>query len=154
MDKLQLDGRFHIVAARFNSLDIQNKLDGLSRRGRGQPGQPGDGRTVSNMDGAFTMNDTAMTFRRLTFAVPGATIRLSGRYHMRDETLAFLGTLRLQATVSQTMTGLARFALKPIDPLFKRDGVGTVLPIRIGGTRSEPAFGLDVKAAIIRRDPS
>jgi hypothetical protein len=32
--------------------------------------------------------------------------------------------------------------------------MGTVLPIRIGGTRSDPAFGLDVKSAIRRRDPS
>jgi hypothetical protein len=154
VDKLQLDGRFHIVAARFNSLDIQSKLDSLSKRGRGQPGKPGGGRTVSNMDGAFTMNNTAMTFPRLAFGVPGATIRLSGRYHMRDETLAFLGTLRMQATVSETMTGFARLALKPIDPLFRRDGAGTVLPVRIGGTRNEPAFGIDVKSAIKRRDPS
>jgi hypothetical protein len=154
VDKLQLDGRFRIVAARFDSLNIQRKLDELSRRGRGQPDEKGGGRAVSNMSGPFTLKNTAMTFPQLTFGVPGATVRLSGRYHMRRETLNFLGTLRLQATVSQTVTGIKRLLLKPIDPLFQRDGAGTVLPIRIGGTRSDPAFALDVKSAIRRRDPS
>lgn len=154
VDKLQLDGRFRIVSARFASLDIQKKLDELSRRGRGLPDEQGGGRAVSNMSGPFTLKNTAMTFPQLTFGVPGATVRLSGRYHMRRETLNFLGTLRLQATVSQTVTGLKRLLLKPIDPLFARDGAGTVLPIRIGGTRSNPAFALDVKNAIRRRDPS
>jgi hypothetical protein len=106
------------------------------------------------MSGPFTLKNTAMTFPRLTFGVPGATVRLSGRYHMRRETLDFMGTLSMQATVSQTVTGFKRWLLKPVDPLFSRDGMGTVLPIRIGGTRSDPAFALDVKSAIKRRDPS
>ena len=154
VDKLQLNGRFRIVAAHFDSLNIQRKLDELSRRGRGRPDEQGGGKAVSNMSGPFTLKDTAMTFPRLTFGVPGATVKLSGRYHMRRETLDFMGTLSLQATVSQTVTGFKRWLLKPVDPLFTRDGMGTVLPIRIGGTRSDPAFGLDVKSAIKRRDPS
>jgi hypothetical protein len=81
-------------------------------------------------------------------------IRLSGRYHLRQETVDFLGTVRLQAKASQTMTGVKRFLLKPIDPLFARDGAGTVIPIHIAGTRSAPAFTLDVKSALLRRNPS
>ncbi len=154
VDKLQLDGRFRIVAARFNNLDIQKKLDELSRRGRGRPEETDEGKAVSNMAGPFTLKNTAMTFPRLTFGVPGATVKLSGRYHMRRETLDFMGTLSMQATVSETVTGFKRWLLKPIDPLFSRDGMGTVLPIRIGGTRSDPDFALDVKSAIRRRDPS
>jgi hypothetical protein len=42
---------------------------------------------------------------------------LSGRYDLRQETLDFMGTVRLQATVSETMTGVKRVLLKPIDPL-------------------------------------
>jgi hypothetical protein len=154
IDRLQLNGQFHILAARFNSLDIQNKLDELSRRGRGQPAEQDGGRAVSNMDGPFVLKNTAMSFPQLTFGVPGATVRLAGQYHMRHETLDFAGTLRLQATVSQTVTGIKRLLLKPFDPLFRRDGAGTVLPIRITGTRQNPAFGVDVKSALMRRDPS
>lgn len=154
IDKLQLDGTFRIMAARFTSLDIQSKLEGLSKRGRGKPKEEGGPSPVSNMAGPFTLKDTVMTLPKLTFGVPGATIRLSGRYNLRLETLDFLGTVRLQATASQTTTGVKRFLLKPIDPLFTRDGAGTVLPIRIGGTREDPAFKLDVKSAVLRRNPS
>ena len=154
IDKLQLDGTFRVMAARFTSLDIQSKLEDLSKRGRGKPEEEGGPSPVSNMAGPFTLKNTVMTLPKLTFGVPGATIRLSGRYNLRQETLDFLGTVRLQAQASQTMTGVKRFLLKPIDPLFTRDGAGTVLPIRIGGTRDDPAFKLDVKSALLRRNPS
>ena len=34
--------------------------------------------------------------------------------------------------------------LKVVDPLFKQeDGTGSAIPIKIGGTRNAPQFGLD-----------
>jgi hypothetical protein len=53
--------------------------------------------------------------------------------------------VRLQAKVSQTMTGWKRIALKPVDPFFSKDGSGTLLPIKVVGTREQPQFGLDRK---------
>jgi hypothetical protein len=106
------------------------------------------------MAGRFTLKDTVMTLEKLTFSVPGASILLDGRYDLRKETLDFTGMVRLQATVSQTETGAKRILLKPIDRLFARDGAGTVLPIHIGGTREDPAFSLDVKSALLRRNPA
>jgi hypothetical protein len=35
--------------------------------------------------------------------------------------------------------------LKAVDPFFKKDGAGTVLPIRITGTREHPSFGLEFR---------
>jgi hypothetical protein len=34
--------------------------------------------------------------------------------------------------------------LKIVDPLFKRKGGGSSVPIKITGTRDKPAFGLDM----------
>lgn len=154
IDKLQLDGTFRIVAARFTSFNIQSKIEDLSKRGRGKPKEVGGPSVVSNVAGPFRLRNTVMALPKLTFGVPGATIVLGGRYDLRLEILDFLGTVRLQATVSQTMTGVKRYLLKPIDPLFRRDGAGTVLPIRIGGTRNDPAFTLQVKNALHRRGGS
>ena len=50
-------------------------------------------------------------------------------------------------------TGYKSLLLKPIDLIFKRDGGGSAIPIRITGTRREPAFGLD-KGRVFNRDPS
>jgi hypothetical protein len=35
--------------------------------------------------------------------------------------------------------------LKIADPIFRKDGAGAVIPIKIRGTRSEPKFGIDIK---------
>jgi hypothetical protein len=42
------------------------------------------------------------------------------------------------------------FFLKIVDPLFKREGAGTYLPITITGSRDNPSFKLDVKRALLR----
>jgi hypothetical protein len=55
----------------------------------------------------------------------------------------FRGELRLQAKVSQTMTGWKRWALNPVDPFFAKDGAGTQLQIRIDGAREQPRFRRD-----------
>ena len=57
--------------------------------------------------------------------------------------LDFTGTLLMDAKISETQTGLKRLLLKAVDPLFKKDGGGSAIPIKIGGKRSDPAFGLD-----------
>jgi hypothetical protein len=51
----------------------------------------------------------------------------------------------MQATISQAAGGGVKSVfLKVVDPFFKKKGAGTVLPIRVRGTRADPKFGLDV----------
>jgi hypothetical protein len=142
VDRLRLDGRFGIGAAQFASAEIREKLEGLSRRGQGKPGDGDAGSAISELRGSFLLRDGQVTFRKLTFGVSGATVELAGTYGLRDEKLDFHGKLRLQAKLSQTMTGVKSFLLKPFDPFFRKNGV-TELPIKVTGTRSQPAFGLD-----------
>jgi hypothetical protein len=42
------------------------------------------------------------------------------------------------------MTGVKSVLAKPLDPFFKKDGAGTVIPISITGTRDEPVFAATV----------
>jgi len=78
------------------------------------------------------------------FGVPGAAVQMAGSYGLATEALEFDGTVRMQATVSQAAGGgFKSVLLKVVDPLFRRDGAGAVLPIRIRGNRNEPKFGLD-----------
>jgi hypothetical protein len=51
--------------------------------------------------------------------------------------------VRLEAKVSQTQTGWKRWALKPVDPFFAKNGAGTFLRIKVEGNSAEPKFGLD-----------
>ncbi|MFZ0738874.1 MAG: AsmA-like C-terminal region-containing protein [Candidatus Acidiferrales bacterium] len=142
-DRLILSGRFGIEGAQFSSLQVQEKVDALSRRGQGQPKNEDIEDVISNLRGQFTLKDRLATFSNLAFDVSGAKIQLNGSYNLDQETLDFSGLLLLNAKLSQTVTGKKSFFLKAIDPFFEKNGAGTSLPIRITGTRSNPAFGLD-----------
>jgi hypothetical protein len=104
-DRLKLDGEFHISSAQFSQLDIQSKVASLSRRGSGQTAAESSGSVASDFAGKFVLGDGVMTFSNLTFEVPGASVYLDGTYALHDQEIAFQGSLRLQATLSQLTTG-------------------------------------------------
>ena len=92
-----------------------------------------------------------LTAGALTFDVPGAIVELSGQYSLTRETLAFSGSLFMDAKVSETTSGWKSLMLKMVDPLFRKNG-RTVIPIKIAGTRSQPSFGMDVRRVFRRGD--
>ena len=103
-EKLRLDGHFELSDGKFLRSTIQDQIDGLSRRGQGQPRNEEIDEVVSRMSGDFKLQNEVITFGWLGFSVPGAHVRLAGDYDLDTDALAFHGTLRLRATVSQTMT--------------------------------------------------
>jgi hypothetical protein len=142
-EKLLLDGDFKIQNGQFISSQIQEKIDGISRQAQGQPKNMAIDEVFTDLTGHFHLEDESVTFRDLTFAIPGALMEIAGRYQMDSEELDFRGTARLRAKVSQTQTGWKRWALKPVDPFFSKKGAGTFLKIKIDGNRKDPHFGLD-----------
>lgn len=148
--RLHLKGRFAIRGGRFASDTAQNKIDELSRRGRGEPGNTEVSNVISAFGGAFTLQNGVLRLPGLRFSVRGARVDLDGRYTLRSQALDFNGALRLDAPVSRTVTGFKSILLKPIDPLFRRNGAGTLLPITISGTVDQPNFGVDMKRVLKR----
>jgi hypothetical protein len=144
--RLALNGHFHLDQARFTSDKIQGRITDLSLRGQGRPhdlksADPEATRSI--MDGEFQMGGGVIRLPALTYSVPGALIELKGDYGVEGGTLKFAGTAKLDATVSQMVGGVFGKLLKPADRIFKKDGVGTEIPINIGGTRESPSFGID-----------
>lgn len=145
VDRLQLDGQFELAQARFTNLNVQRRITTLSRRGRGEESDEGaeNERVVSNLRGKFKLGNGALTFSELTFAVPGSTVRLHGSYNLRAEVMNFQGELLTDATLADMTSGVKSLLARLAQPLFRRKGGGTRLPIRITGTRDKPQFGLD-----------
>ena len=56
---------------------------------------------------------------------------------MGADNLDFTGTVKLQAKVSQTMTGWKRVVLKPVDPFFAKNGAGTFVRISVAGNLTQ-----------------
>jgi hypothetical protein len=96
------------------------------------------------MAGVFHLENAAMRFEKLSFGFPGTNIDLAGGYNLDSDILNFGGTLKLQATVSQMVTGWKRLVLRPVDPFFEKGGAGTFLRIRVEGTSKAPKFGVNL----------
>lgn len=152
--RLTLNGAFQLDQAHFTSDKIQAKVDELSLRAQGQPGvakaqqkdQTNAQQTAdvdSSMQSNFQVANAVVTLPDLQYRVPGALIRLKGTYGL-DGALSFIGSARMDATVSQMVGGWKGFFLKLADPLFKKDDAGALIPIHVSGTRDAPKFGIDL----------
>ena len=156
--KLRLKGSFQLLDIHFPNPKIQSKVDELSLRGQGhakQAQQEGDAvkngnnqagtadNAASEMRGNFTLGGGKITLPTLNYRVPGAEVALQGTYTITDQTLDFTGKARLDAHVSQMVTGWKSWLLKPVDPFFAKDGAGTQVPIKISGSSSHPQIGLN-----------
>jgi hypothetical protein len=153
VDRLRLKGQFSIDKAQFTSYDVQGKIDELSKRASAKTADPKTARALSDFAGHFVLGGGHLRLPDVTFATPGAKVELAGAYGLKDETLDFKGQVLLDAKISQTVTGFKSILLRMADPLFKKpNGSGSLIPVKIGGTRSDPAFGLDVHR-VFHRDP-
>jgi hypothetical protein len=144
VERMTLDGRFHIDRAQFTNNGVQAKIDELARRGSGRPKDEAIEDVMSDMRGEFTLGGGRLRLRNLTFSVVGARVAMDGQYHLKRETLDFRGDVRLDASASRTMTGFKSVLLRPFDPLLRKRGAGTRLAIKVTGTREKPSFGVEI----------
>ena len=151
LEKMILDGQVGVEDAQWSSPEIRDKLAALSRHAQGEPANEEAGSSVSDLHGDFRLEKGVVAFRKLSFGVPGAQLNLEGKYDIRESKLDFNGFVRLQAKLSQTVSGKKSFFLKAIDPLFSKNGAGTQLPITITGTRQAPTLGVSVFHKMIKK---
>jgi hypothetical protein len=145
--RLKLAGSFRVSEAHFTNPKVQAKVDELSLRSQGKPKLAKDNipdNVPSNVSGVFALNTGILSFSPLYFEAPGTVVRLTGRYSLDGNQFDFHGKARLDAKLSQTVTGWKSALLKPVDPFFHKHGAGAEVPVKITGTQSEPHFGLDL----------
>jgi hypothetical protein len=145
LKRIELAGTFRIQEARFAGDKTRSTVAALSRRAQGTPDDLTIQDVPAELGGTFSLRSATLTFSRLEFQIPGVEAEVKGSYAMLDGLLNFTGEVRLQAHVSQTMSGAKRVLLKPVDPLFARHNAGTYLPISVSGERERPQIKLDLK---------
>lgn len=144
-ERIVVDGTFKLDQAKFSSDKIQGRIEELSLRGQGHPGdikKTDPDQVSSQMDGEFHMSGAVINLPQIHYNVPGAAIQLNGHYAL-EGLMHFEGTARMQATVSQMVGGWKGVLLKPADHFFKKDGAGTLVPIEIRGAHDSPEFSID-----------
>jgi hypothetical protein len=145
-NRLKLSGNFGVAGAHFTNEKIQGKIDSLSMRSQGKPKLAQDttpDNVHSDMKGTFDLSAGLLTFSQLEYQVPGTQVNLTGAYSLDGNQFDFHGKARMDAKLSQMVTGWKSILLKPVDPFFSKNGAGTEIPVKITGTKSEPHFGVD-----------
>lgn len=143
--RIRIDGSFLLNQARLTDDKFQERVVDLSLRSQGKPGEvkkTDPNSITATMQGPFHMANGVIALPDLHYDVPGANIELKGSCNL-DGPIAFEGTARMQATVSQMVGGWKGFLLKPADRFFKKQGAGTFVAIKVGGTREKPDFKID-----------
>jgi hypothetical protein len=150
--RIKLKGKFVLSNAQFTSAKIQDRVNELSLRGQGltkeaKANDKGDTPPVpvqAVLQSSFSMAGGVVTLPDLVYRVPGADVALNGTYVLDGGALNFSGNAKMQATVSKMIGGWKGALATPFDGLFKKDGAGTEVGVRVDGTRENPQFGFDL----------
>jgi hypothetical protein len=146
--KIGLKGGFTLRQIHFTNPEMQDKVDMLSLRAQGDPkdAKPGAEDVHSEMVGQFVLGAGKLSFSKLNYTLPGATVALTGEYSLDGDRFEFAGKVRTDAKLSQMMASRWKsLLLKPVDPFFKKNGAGAEIPVKVSGTKSAPKFGLDLR---------
>ena len=152
IERMILDGTFDVASAQFTSQSIQDRVDELSRRGRGSPHDETIDHVASTCAAASACAMRSMNVRSLI--VPG---RAAPRCGSREITTCQTRAARLPGTLAPAGQGVAdanRVEVAGAEGLRpdagRRGSAGTLLPISITGTRDQPKFGADIKKALLK----
>jgi hypothetical protein len=144
IERVNLQGDFGIDAASFVRSTTQEKVDNLSQLAQGEKKNDDPASVVENLKGHVVLNHAIATFSDLSFSVPGALAHLHGTYGLLTEQVNLHGTLQLDNKLSKGSKGVKSVLLKSVEPLLKKKNAGEIVPIKVGGTFSQPSYGLDV----------
>ncbi len=150
--RIKLKGTFVLSNAQFTSAKVQDRVNELSLRGQGltkeakadDKGKTSPEPVQAVLQSSFTMAGGVVTLPDLVYQVPGANVALNGTYMLDGGALNFTGKAKMQATVSKMIGGWKGALATPFDGLFKKDGAGTEVGVRVDGTRDDPQFAFDL----------
>ena len=148
--RLSSSGTVKLTGAEFTDPEMISKIADLSRRGLGKKEGEAAANVPADFIGTFTLASGVLKLTKTEVQVPGAIIQVAGTYALGTEEVDFIGEALLEASLSKAIGGFKSIFLKPFNPLFRKNGSGAVVPIRITGTRPAPIFNVR-KSAIFRK---
>lgn len=151
LKEVTLQGEFDIENGHFEKPSRQQSVDELSETARGEKKdkpeekkeEPVEEDVTSHTHGRVDVHDGVATFSELLYSVPGADARMHGTFNLLNEKVDLHGTLRMDAKFSQSTSGIKALFAKVLDPFLNKKH-GSVVPVLVDGTYSNPHFGLDL----------
>ena len=143
LKKVTLTGQFSIAGAVLTNAARQGDVNTLSKRARGQKDLQETPPVSAQIEGDLKLRNRSAQFSFLKFEVPGASIRMTGKYNLETKAIDFHGDARTQAKLSQQTTGIKSVVLKPFDWVFKNKNAGADVRVGMTGTYERPHFGIE-----------
>ncbi len=144
--KLQLSaGTFHVTGATFSNAKVQQTVNDMSERARGNPQDATKAlasAASSDVSGEVSLQHAVMRFQRVRLVLPGAQAVVGGTYSLDGTNFALDGSVHTEAQASNMTTGVKRVLAKPFNGLFSHGHKGATLPLTIRGVGDEPHFGV------------
>ena len=150
IDRMELNGTVGVTEANFSDRATQARVRELSRRAQGKKKDEPLSGALMGLSGRFDYKAGTARFASLMFRTEGAVVSVAGTYRLKSGAMNLKGTARLQASLSRAVGGVKGFFLKLVDPLFRKDGAGAVIPISITGPHDAPKVTLD-KGRLFKR---
>jgi hypothetical protein len=144
IERAELRGDFGIGSADFTKPDTQKSVDNLSEAALGGKQKDDPPSVDESMKGHVEMKNAVATLTDLYFGAPGTLAHMHGTYGILTEKIDLHGNLRVDHKLSKGASGMKAALLKVAEPFFKKKKQAEIVPIKMGGTFSQPTYGLDV----------
>jgi AsmA-like C-terminal region len=147
IQRVNLTGDFTIGSAGFTKPTTQKAVDNLSQVAQGAKPEDDPASIEESMQGHVEMKNAQVTFTDLYFGVPGARAHMHGTYGILTEKIDLHGHLRVDHKLSNGSSGVKGALLKVAEQFFrssKKVQHAEIVPIKMGGTFSQPTYGLDI----------
>ena len=145
LEKVKLQGKFGIGGGQFAKTSVQESVERLSAGARGEKTVEDPRTVLTDLTGQVTLAGGVAHFADLSFGVPGASARMNGTYGLIDHKIDLRGQMQVDTKISKTTNGPKAFLLTVMDPFFKKQKKGEILPVKIAGTYERPTYGLDFR---------
>jgi hypothetical protein len=146
LKRVRIDGNFRITNGIFTRKTTEEKVALLSARALGLKNHIPPGQVDSEIRSSVSVRNEVARLSDAVFAVPGAIATGGGTYNLANQAIDLSGKLAMQASLSKAATGIKSIITVPLDPFFKKGRAGAVLPVRMTGTYSHPAFKISLRS--------
>jgi hypothetical protein len=154
LKKVKLQAGFGVAGGTFSDPSTQLGVDKLSAGARGEKNQDDPETVLTGLKGHVNVLAGTARLSDLSFGIPGAAARIHGTYNLISYKIDLRGQMSVDSQISKTTSGPKAFLLKMMNPFFKKNRKGEVVPIRISGTYGHPTFGLDLDDKRAKNWPS
>lgn len=144
--RVRLAGAFQISGGIFSSQSLQQRLDTFSARTRGRPAPPPNTpQTTSILQGHVDLKGGVARITDGKFEAPGLMVTGGGIFNLVNDDVNITGKLATRGSLSRDAGGFRSVLLLPLDPFYRGQNAGAVLPVSIKGKYPNASFRVSLR---------